>query len=169
MTDARRPDGVDGPSPEPIRFFGTTWVDHTGGYALRRAGLVVGALALVLLGAFALRSAYEGLALAEVAGWVRGLVVVLFAVCSSVGFAHTLTGFGQRRPDTQKERERERSLRSLLLVGFIGVLFAYALRGLFEAPGERVLREEYDEAVRQHERRRTSRTGNPAKRNKRRR
>ena len=34
-----------GPQPEPIRFFGTTWVDHDGGYGLRRVGVAVGSLA----------------------------------------------------------------------------------------------------------------------------
>ncbi|MFE2137646.1 hypothetical protein ACFW9X_31475, partial [Streptomyces sp. NPDC059466] len=28
-----------GPQPEPLRFFGTTWVEHDGGYPGRRAGV----------------------------------------------------------------------------------------------------------------------------------
>ncbi|MFC7468848.1 hypothetical protein ACFQVA_16835 [Actinomadura keratinilytica] len=38
MTDSTRPT-APGPHPEPIRFFGTTWLDHSGHYGLRRAGV----------------------------------------------------------------------------------------------------------------------------------
>ncbi|HEX5567167.1 MAG TPA: hypothetical protein VFY14_09660, partial [Streptomyces sp.] len=45
------------------------------------------------------------------------------------------------------------SMRPVKLVGFLGVLLAYAVRSLVEAPGEKRLRAEYDRAVERHERR----------------
>ncbi|NEE46548.1 hypothetical protein G3M55_18235, partial [Streptomyces sp. SID8455] len=59
-----------GPQPEPIRFFGTTWVDHDGGYGLRRAGVAVGSLATAVAACFVLRFAYQGLEIAEVGSLV---------------------------------------------------------------------------------------------------
>ncbi|MET9643971.1 hypothetical protein ACFZB6_12850 [Streptomyces syringium] len=156
-----------GPQPEPIRFFGTTWVDHDGGYALRRAGVAVGALAAAAAGAFVLRFGYEGLAVAEVGNLVNMLVVVAFAVCSALAFRRTWEGF-QRRPDPAADPAAEKSMRSILMIGFIGSLLAYFFRALREAPGERLHREEYEEARTRYERRRTTRTGNPAARKKKR-
>lgn len=156
----------DRPLPQPIRFYGTTWLDHTGGYGLRRAGLGLGALVLAALGAFALRLAYGGFAVAEVGQWVRVLLVLMFAICSSIGFSRTLARFG-RRPQTEEDEARERSMRSFMFVGFVGVLLAYAVRTLIEAPGEKLHRTEYREALERYERRRRSRTRNPAKRKRR--
>jgi hypothetical protein len=53
-------------------------------------------------------------------------------------------------------------MHSLRIIGFIGVLLAYALRTCTEAPGEKLRRAEYEEARARHERLRTARTGNPA-------
>ncbi|GGR44433.1 hypothetical protein ACH4U6_34235 [Streptomyces netropsis] len=156
-----------GPQPEPIRFFGTTWVDHDGGYALRRAGVAVGALVAAAAGAFVLRFGYEGLAVAEVGNVVNMLVVVAFAVCSALAFRRTYEGF-QRRPDPAADPAAEKSMRSILMIGFIGSLLAYFFRALREAPGEGLRREEYEEARTRYERRRTTRTGNPAARKKKR-
>ncbi|MEV8590390.1 hypothetical protein [Streptomyces sp. NPDC051180] len=149
-----------GPQPEEIRFFGTSWLDHSGGYALRRAGLALGALAAAVAACFVLRFAYEGLEIAAVGGFVNMLVVIMFAVCSAIAFRKTWEGFGRRPADPA----REESLRSLKAIGFIGSLLAYALRCLFEAPGEKLHRAEYETAVTRYEKRRTSRTGNPATR-----
>ncbi|MEU5053089.1 hypothetical protein [Streptomyces sp. NPDC021096] len=152
------------PRPEPIRFFGTTWVDHDGGYALRRAGVALGSLAAAAAGAFVLRLGYEGLAIAKVGGLVNAMVVVAFAVCSAIAFRRTWESF-VRRPDAEsRDSARERSMRNLLMIGFIGALLAYFFRSLVEAPGEKLHRAEYDEARTRYERRRTTRTGNPAAR-----
>ncbi|MFI9206128.1 hypothetical protein [Streptomyces sp. NPDC053048] len=159
MSDAHEPAG---PHPEPIRFFGTTWVDHDGGYALRRAGVAVGALAAAAVGAFVLRLGYEGLAIAEVGGLINAMVVVAFAVCSALAFRRTWEGFVRRRPDTAEDEARERSMQSLMMIGFIGTLLAYFFRSFVEAPGEKLHREEYEQARARHERRRSTRTGNPA-------
>ncbi|MFF4221213.1 hypothetical protein [Streptomyces nondiastaticus] len=146
-----------GPQPEPIRFYGTTWLNHDGGYGLRRAGTCIGALAAAAAGALVLRFGYEGLAIAKVGGLVNTMVVVAFAVCSALAFRRTWERFG-RRPDPAADPHAERSMQSLMMIGFIGALLAYALRTLKEAPGEELHRREYKEAVARYERR-TERKG----------
>jgi hypothetical protein len=151
-----------GPRPEEIRFFGTTWVDRSGGYGLRRAGLAVGALVAAAAGCFVLRFAYEGLEIAAVGGFVNMLVIVMFAICSAIAFRKTWEGFVRRPADPA----REDALRSLKMIGFIGSLLAYAFRCLVEAPGEKLRRAEYETARSQYEKRRGARAGNPAARKK---
>ncbi|MER6495280.1 MULTISPECIES: membrane protein [Streptomyces] len=153
---AGSPEG--GPRPEPIRFFGTTWVDHDNGYALRRAGVAAGSLAAAVASCLILRFAYEGLQIADTGSFVTVLVIAMFAICSALAFRNTWDGFG-RRPDP----DRQASLRGLLAIGFVGSLLAYFLRSLTEAPGEKLHRQEYESARRQHEKRSTRRTGNPSK------
>ncbi|MEU6488049.1 hypothetical protein [Streptomyces sp. NPDC046887] len=157
---ATEPTNPEGPQPEPLRFFGTTWVEHDGGYGLRRAAVAVGSLAAAAAGGFLLRFAYQGLTLAEVGGFVGILVVVMFAVCSAIAFRKTWEGFTRRPADPA----REDALRSLKLIGFVGSLLAYFLRSLTEAPGEKLLRSEYEAARAAYEKRRATRTGNPAAR-----
>ncbi|MFJ4713303.1 EamA/RhaT family transporter [Streptomyces sp. NPDC088785] len=147
-----------GPRPEEIRFFGTTWVDHTGHYGLRRAGVGIGALVLAVAGCFVLRFAYQGLAMADVGSFVNVLLVAAFAICSALGFSRTWAGFSER-PDPEKQA----SLRGFLAIGFVGVLVAYAVRCVTEAPGEKLRRGEYETAREQYLRRTTRRTGNPAR------
>ncbi|UUU28153.1 EamA/RhaT family transporter [Streptomyces sp. DSM 40750] len=148
-----------GPRPEPIRFFGTSWLNHDGNYGARRATVSAGSLAAVLVSCLVLRLAYEGLQLAAIGGFVAILVVVMFAVCSALAFGHTWGAF-TKRPDPA----RQSSLRGLLAIGFLGSLTAYFLRSLREAPGESLHREEFTTAREQYERRTSKRTGNPAKR-----
>lgn len=151
-----------GPRPEPIRFFGTTWVDHSGGYTARRVGVAVGSLAAAAAACLVLRLAYDGLAIADVGSFVSLLMVVMFAICSSLAFRHTWSSF-TRRPDP----DRQASLRGLLSIGFIGSLLAYSVRSLTEAPGEKLRRAEYDRAREEYDRRVTRRTGNPSKKRRR--
>ncbi|MEV6358594.1 hypothetical protein [Streptomyces hydrogenans] len=154
--------GTSGPEPEEIRFFGTTWVDHSAHYGPRRAGLAAGALLVAVAGAFVLRFAYQGLQVAAVGGIVNTLVILMFAICSAIAFTKTWEGFGRRPADPA----REDTLKSLKAIGFIGVLLAYALRCLVEAPGEKLRRAEYETARARFEKRRGARTGNPAARKK---
>ncbi|MFI8963649.1 hypothetical protein ACIGO8_16220 [Streptomyces sp. NPDC053493] len=151
-----------GPRPEELRFFGTTWLDHGGTYGLRRAGVAAGSLLAAVAGCFVLRFAYEGLEIADIGGFVNVLVVVMFAVCSAIAFRKTWEGFTRRPAD----QAREDSLRSLKAIGFIGSLLAYFLRSFTEAPGEKLLRTEYEEALVRYEKRRSARTGNPSARKK---
>ncbi len=162
MNDATDPTAT-GPQPEPLRFFGTTWVGHDGGYGLRRAGVAAGSLAAAVAGAYVLRLAYEGLAIAQVGGFVNGLVLIMFAVCTALAFRKTWEGFTRRPADPA----REDALRGLKAIGFIGSLLAYFVRSLTEAPGEKLLRAEYETARARYEKRRGARTGNPAARKKR--
>jgi hypothetical protein len=158
--DAASPSG-SGPRPEPLRFFGTTWVEHDPGprgYASRRAGVSLGSLAAAALGCFVLRFAYEGLRIADVGNLVSVLMVVMFAICSALAFSHTWGSF-TRRPDP----DRQASLRGLLAIGFIGSLLAYFARSLKEAPGESLHREEHEAARARHRKRATRRTGNPSR------
>lgn len=85
-----------GPEPEPIPFFGTTWVNHDGGYALRRAGIAIGALVTAVAAALLLRLSYEGLELGNVGPFLSISVVVLFAISSSIAFAKTWESFSRR-------------------------------------------------------------------------
>lgn len=147
-----------GPRPEPIRFFGTTWVHHDGGYGWRRAGLAVGSLLAAAAGAFLVRFAYQGFDTADVGSFVKILFIAAFAICTALAFRQTWDGF-TRRAESRGDN------RGLLLIGFIGSLLAYFLRCLREAPGERLHRAEYERALEAYERRRSARTGNPATRN----
>ncbi|MFE2292113.1 hypothetical protein [Streptomyces sp. NPDC059452] len=149
-----------GPQPEPIRFFGTTWVDHDGGYGWRRVGVAVGSLVTAAVACFVLRFAFQGLEIAEVGNLIGMLVIVMFAVCSAIAFRKTWEGFGAR----PKDPVREDTLRGLKSIGFIGSLLAYFVRSLIEAPGEKLRRTEYETARAQFEKRRSTRTGNPAAR-----
>lgn len=149
-----------GPRPEPIRFFGTTWVDHDNGYAPRRAAVALGALLAAAVGAYLLRLAYEGLEIGNVGPFLSISVVVLFAIASSIAFAKTWESFG-RRPAPSSD---EAALKGLKAIGFIGSLIAYFLRCLVEAPGEKLHRAEYERAAAEFARRRSTRTGNPAAR-----
>ncbi|MEU1594217.1 EamA/RhaT family transporter [Streptomyces sp. NPDC005708] len=159
MSDANGTPGTPtGPRPEPLRFFGTTWVDHDGGYAGRRVGVAVGSLVAAAVSCLVLRFAYQGLEVANVGKGVTLLVVVMFAVCSAMAFNHTWGSF-TKRPDP----ERQASLPGLLAIGFVGSLLAYFFRSLREAPGEKLHREDYEEARAAYEKRTTRRSGNPAR------
>ncbi|MGK5630982.1 hypothetical protein [Streptomyces sp. URMC 123] len=163
MSESETPSPAQGPRPEPIRFFGTTWVDHDGHYGLRRAGVAVGALAAAAAGAAVLRLGYQGLSIAQVSPLVSTLVVVVFATCSALAFRRTWEGF-VRRPDPSRDASAERSMHSIRMIGFLGSLLAYFCRALIEAPGEKLLRAEYEREREIFERRRATRTGNPSAR-----
>ncbi|MFI6441378.1 EamA/RhaT family transporter [Streptomyces sp. NPDC050759] len=152
-----------GPRPEPIRFFGTAWVNHDNGYALRRVGVATGSLAVAVASCLILRFAYEGLQIADTGSFVTVLVVAMFAICSALAFRTTWDSFGNR-PDP----DRQASLRGLLAIGFVGSLLAYFFRSLTEAPGEKLHREEYETARKEHAKRGARRTGNPSKKKRRR-
>ncbi|MFG2293607.1 hypothetical protein [Streptomyces sp. NPDC048603] len=143
-----------------MKFFGTTWVNHDNGYALRRVGVAAGSLITAVAAAFLLRAAYEGLQIGDVGPFLSISVVVLFAISSAIAFFKTWESFKYRRRPSSDEA----SLRGLKLIGFIGSLIAYFLRCLQEAPGEALHRAEYEKALAEYTRRRSARTGNPAAR-----
>ncbi|MEU8030181.1 EamA/RhaT family transporter [Streptomyces sp. NPDC049099] len=165
-TPAGSPEGTapsGGPRPEPLRFFGTTWVNHDNGYAARRAGVAVGSLATAVVSCLVLRFAYEGIRIADTGSFVTVLITVMFAICSALAFRNTWEGFG-----TRHDPQRQASLRGLLAIGFVGSLLAYFFRSLIEAPGEKLHREEYAKAREEYQRRTLRRTGNPSKKKRRR-
>ncbi|AYN40068.1 EamA/RhaT family transporter [Streptomyces dangxiongensis] len=162
---APRGDGVApdrGPRPEPLRFFGTSWVHHDNGYAVRRAGVAVGSLAAAAVSCLVLRFAYDGIRIAGTGSFVTMLVIAMFAICTALAFRNTRDGFGVRH-----DPQRQASLRGLLAIGFVGSLFAYFVRSLTEAPGEKLHREEYEKAREEHARRTTRRTGDPSRKKRR--
>lgn len=163
-TPAGSPGGT-GPRPDPLRFFGTTWVNHDNGYngyTARRIAAAAGSLATAVVSCLVLRFAYQGLQIADVGSFVTLLVIVMFAICSALAFGHTWESFN-KRPDP----DRQASLRGLLAIGFVGSLLAYFFRTFTEAPGEKLHRQEYESAVAQYEKRTTRRTGNPSKKRRR--
>ncbi|MGW3206296.1 EamA/RhaT family transporter [Streptomyces sp. NPDC001135] len=165
-TPAGSPEGATaggGPRPEPLRFFGTTWVDHDHGYAARRAGVAVGSLAAAVASCLVLRFAYEGIQIADTGSFVTVLIIAMFAICSALAFRNTWEGFGKRH-----DPQRQASLRGLLAIGFVGSLLAYFFRSLTEAPGEKLHREEYEKTREEYARRASRRTGNPSKKKRRR-
>ncbi|MER6474525.1 EamA/RhaT family transporter [Streptomyces collinus] len=151
-----------GPRPEPLRFFGTSWVDHDHGYAARRAGVAAGSLVAAAVSCLILRFAYEGIQIADSGAFVTVLVVAMFAICSALAFRNTWEGFGKRH-----DPQRQATLRGLLAIGFVGSLLAYFFRSLTEAPGEKLHREEYDRAREEYARRTSRRTGDPSKKKRR--
>jgi hypothetical protein len=130
------------PEPEPIRFFGTTWVHRDGGYGWRRAGLAAGALAAAALGAAAVGYSLAGVLAATSGPAMPFLVVIGFGACSVLAFHHTWASFTRRRRPQGVDPEAARGLYAL---GFIGIALAYFVRALYEAPGERLHRAEYEE------------------------
>ncbi|MFI0742648.1 EamA/RhaT family transporter [Streptomyces sp. NPDC021100] len=146
------------PEPEPIRFFGTTWVEHDGGYAWRRAAVAAGGLAAAVAGTLVLRLGYQGLAIAKVGGLVNTIVVVGVAVCTALAFRRTWEGF-VRGGEKRGERGGGESTQSLMVIGFIGVFLAWSLRAFQEAPGEKLHRREYEERSRRAGEKRAARGG----------
>ncbi|MCX4549107.1 hypothetical protein OG204_21460 [Streptomyces sp. NBC_01387] len=151
-----------GPQPESIRFFGTTWVGHDNGYGLRRVAVSVGSLVTTAAACLVMRLAYQGVRIADAGSFVALLFIAVFTLCSALAFVRTWDGFRRRPADPA----REESLRSFKAIGFIGSLLAYFFRSLTEAPGEQLLRAEYESAVARYEKRRGTRAGNPAARRK---
>jgi hypothetical protein len=136
-----------GPRPAEIRFFGTTWLAHDGGYRWRRAGLALGALLATGAGAFALRFGFQGVADARAGGFVTFLAGAGFTLGGAVAFRRTWRGFSARLPSADPGAERsERSAQGVLVIGFLGVSLAYFFRCFWEAPGEGVCRSAYEAA-----------------------
>ncbi|TDC68456.1 hypothetical protein [Streptomyces hainanensis] len=153
-------DEENAPRPEPIRFYGTRWVDRSGGYALRRV-LLTGAAGLgAVTGALALWILYAGVADGSPT-WLGSLVLLALLLCTAIAFTRAWVGYTRpRSPDAIEES----AFRSIKVVGFVGVLLAYGLRGTIEAPGEGLRRADYQAAVARHRRLTGKRSGNPARR-----
>lgn len=130
------------PGAEPIRFFGTTWVNRDGDYRLRRAGVAAGALLAAALGVVVLIFGMQGILAATSGPMLPFLYTIAFTVCSVLGFHHTWMSFLRRRAQTAEDQPE--AAKGLYTIGFIGVLLAYFARALVEAPGEKLHRAEYE-------------------------
>ncbi|WP_052432642.1 hypothetical protein [Streptacidiphilus carbonis] len=143
------------PQPDPIRFFGTGWVTHDTGYWLRRVGVSLGALVAACAGALLLRLAVQGVFVSEAGSLVNALLVVAVAICTCVSAIRTWALLSKGRASLSGWMADEKSVGPMLLIGFVGMLAAYFLRSLLEAPGEAEKRSRYELAVAAHARRRT--------------
>ncbi|MCX4748302.1 hypothetical protein OG455_22770 [Kitasatospora sp. NBC_01287] len=154
------------PAPEPIRFFGTTWVDRGAAYRLRRVAVSLGALATTAAGALVLRFAVSGVQLSKAGGLVNWLLVAAIAICSCLAALRTWKLLAEGRDALEGWMAEDKSLGAVWLIGCVGSAAAYFVRSLVEAPGEAVQRAAWERAAARHEKRGASRAGRPAKRRK---
>ncbi|WP_224281185.1 EamA/RhaT family transporter [Streptomyces sp. LS1784] len=155
------------PEPEPIRFFGTTWLNRDNGYWLRRVGVSAGALAATAAAVLVLRFGVEGVALSDSGGFVNGLLTAAIVVCSMMAVRRTWKVLTEGKDRLTGWMAEDTSLGAVWLIGGAGSLAAYFVRSLVEAPGEGVKRAAYQRAVEQHGKRRAGRSGGPGAKRKR--
>ncbi|WP_354641179.1 EamA/RhaT family transporter [Kitasatospora camelliae] len=147
------PQPAGAPRPEPIRWFGTSWVEHDDGYWARRVLVALGALAATAAGALVLRFAVSGVQLSDAGGLVDGLLIAAIGICTCLAAVRTWKLLSEGRDSLSGWMAEERSLGAVWLIGFAGALAAYFLRSLTEAPGEAVHRAAYRAATERYERR----------------
>ncbi|MFB7665764.1 hypothetical protein ACFC1R_17730 [Kitasatospora sp. NPDC056138] len=158
-TPSTPPSGA--PEPEPVRWFGTSWVDRGPDYRVRRVLVPVGALVCTVAGALVLRFAVAGVRLSESGGFVYGLLIAAIGVCSCLAALRNWKLLAEGRDSLTGWMAEDRSLGAVWLIGVVGALVAYFVRSLVEAPGEGVKRAEYDRARARYERRQADRGGRP--------
>ncbi|GAA1221582.1 membrane protein [Kitasatospora nipponensis] len=157
MTDA------SSPAPEPIRFFGTTWVAHGAAYWLRRVGVSLGALLTVAAGALVLRFAVGGVRISQSGGFVTWLLVAAIALCSFLAALRTWKVLAEGPEALTGWMAEDKSLGAVWLIGCVGAAAAYFARSLLEAPGEGVHRAAWEAASARYDERGGSRSGRPGK------
>ncbi|MFJ6617094.1 hypothetical protein ACIQOW_05845 [Kitasatospora sp. NPDC091335] len=156
---APKPDGA--PEPEPIRWFGTSWLNRDGGYWPRRVAVSVGSLAATAAVILVLRFGVEGIALSDNGTFLNGLLTAAIAVCSMMAVRRTWKSLTEGRDQLTGWMAEDKSLGAVWLIGGAGSLLAYFVRSLVEAPGEAVRRAAYERAVVQYEKRQASRSRRP--------
>ncbi|WP_104816742.1 hypothetical protein [Kitasatospora sp. MMS16-BH015] len=154
------------PEPEPIRWFGTSWVERGGDYRLRRVLVPLGALLAAVAAALVLKFGLSGVRLSDAGGFVYVLLVAAIAVCSCLAALRMWKLLAEGRDNLTGWMAEEKSLGALFAIGCVGSLLAYFLRSLVEAPGESVKRARYEQALAAHQRRQSSRTGRPDRKRK---
>ncbi|MEV7772877.1 hypothetical protein [Kitasatospora sp. NPDC086791] len=155
------PEAPGAPEPEPIRWFGTSWLNRDGGYWPRRVGVSVGALVATAAVVLLLRFGVEGIALSDNATFLNGLLTVAIAICSMMSALRTWKVLTEGKDRLTGWMAEDTSLGAVWLIGGAGALAAYFARSLVEAPGEGVRRASYERAVAQYEKRRAGRSGRP--------
>ncbi|MFD8599100.1 hypothetical protein ACFV1L_29260 [Kitasatospora sp. NPDC059646] len=166
MTTTTTGDGA--PAPEPIRFFGTTWVDRGAAYWLRRVLVSLGALAATAAGALLLRLGVSGVRLSD-AAWLSLLLMLAIGVCTALAGLRTWKILTEGRTSLTGWMAEDRSLAGVWLIGSVGALAAYFLRSLVEAPGEGLRRAVHDQRTATWQRRRAARAERDARKAARRR
>jgi hypothetical protein len=154
------------PAPEPIRFFGTSWVTRGGDYWVRRVAVSLGALATTVAGAFVLRFAVTGVQDSKAGGFVNVLLVLAVALCSFLAAVRTWKLLAEGREALTGWMAEDRSLGAVWLIGCVGSAAAYFCRSLVEAPGEAARRAAWERETARSAQRRAGRTGRPDKRKK---
>ncbi|MFI9328180.1 hypothetical protein ACIGZJ_11630 [Kitasatospora sp. NPDC052868] len=162
LTPAPKTAGV--PEPEPIRWFGTSWVGRGSDYRLRRVVVPLGALLAVVAGAVVLRFAVEGVQLSDNGGFVDTLLIGAIGICSFLAALRTWKLLSEGRDELTGWMAEDKSLGVVWIIGGVGALAAYFARSLVEAPGEAVKRAHYERALAQHGRRQAGRSGRPGTR-----
>ncbi|MFF2143421.1 hypothetical protein [Kitasatospora sp. NPDC058190] len=155
------PKPAGAPEPEPIRFFGTSWLNRDNGYWPRRVGVSVGALVATAAAVLVLRFGVEGVAISDSGGFLNGLLTAAIAVCSMMAVRRTWKVLTEGKDQLTGWMAEDTSLGAVWLIGGAGSLAAYFARSLVEAPGEGVRRAAYQRAVEQHGKRQPNRSGRP--------
>ncbi|QKW20118.1 hypothetical protein HUT16_14535 [Kitasatospora sp. NA04385] len=132
------------PAPQPIRWFGTTWVDRGTGYWLRRAAVSLGALAATAAGALLLRLGVSGVRISEAAP-LSVLLMLAIGVCSALAGLRNWKILTEGKDSLTGWAAEEKQLAGVWLVGFAGALAVYFARSLVEAPGEGLKRAVHDQ------------------------
>ncbi|BAJ29192.1 MULTISPECIES: hypothetical protein [Kitasatospora] len=156
------------PAPQPIRWFGTSWVERGAGYWLRRAAVSLGALAATAAGALALRLGVSGVRLSEAAP-LSLLLMLAIGVCSALAGLRNWKILTEGKDALSGWMAEEKSLAGVWLIGFTGALAAYFARSLVEAPGEGLKRAAYDQESAVWHRRRAAKAERDARKAARRR
>ncbi|MDH6116730.1 hypothetical protein [Kitasatospora sp. GAS204B] len=157
----------DRTAPEPIRFFGTSWVEHGTDYWLRRVAVSLGAFATVVAGGLVLQFAVGGVRMSKAGGLVNWLLLAAIAVCSVLAALRTWKVLAEGRDSLDGWMAEDKSLGAVWLIGCVGSAAAYFFRSLTEAPGEGVRRAQWERETARHEKRKASGGGRPGKRKKR--
>ncbi|MFJ6212391.1 EamA/RhaT family transporter [Streptomyces sp. NPDC092296] len=150
MTDDLAPARSDAPRPEPIRFFGTSWVVRGPGYRARRVAVAVGALLAAVAGALVMRLAVSGVLISGTGSFVNVLLVLAVLVCSCLAGVRTWKVLAEGRDSLTGWMADDKALGPIRIVGFVGMLVAYFVRSLLEAPGEGVARTRHEAALKRH-------------------
>ena len=135
------------PQPEPIRFFGTSWVARDRGYWPRRIAVSAGALAATVAGALLMRLGVQGVFSSGSGSLVNTLLVGAVLVCTAVAAVRAWNLFGGGRDALTGWMAEDRSTGPMLAIGFVGALAVYFLRSLAEAPGETEKRARHQRAL----------------------
>ncbi|GAA1970235.1 hypothetical protein [Kitasatospora viridis] len=154
------------PAPQPVRFFGTTWVDRGGAYWLRRVAVSLGALAATAAGALVLRFAVSGVQLSKSGSMVNVLLVGAIALCTFLAGLRTWKLLSEGRDALTGWMAEDKSLGAVWLIGCVGAAAAYFFRSLVEAPGEAVQRAAWERATARAAKLSATRSGRPGKRKK---